>query len=127
MAIDLIIGSSICRIIAVYLPYAGYPWEYFQSSMDIVSNLLAEAVSKNFKMMVAGDFNLSIGIGSRGELFQSLCDEFRLIVTNGDGDAELENKWTFRSSAGELRRIDYILISNSLQSCDIQCGRSIDL
>ena len=76
MAIDLIIGSSMCRIIAVYLPHAGYPWEYFQSSMDIVSNLLAEAVSKNFKMMVAGDFNLSIGIGSRGELFQSLCDEF---------------------------------------------------
>ena len=77
--------------------------------------------------MIGGYFNLSYGVGRRGEVLQELCDEYRLTIINGDGDAHQEDRWTFRSSAGNLCRIDYILVSNNLTSYDVRCDRSIDL
>ena len=95
--------------------------------MDVISTLAAEVLSKNFPLVIAGDFNLSIGTGYRGESLQALCDEFKLKIANGDGDASDSNRWTYRSGAGDLRRIDFILISSALHMDNTNTNRCIDL
>ena len=92
MAVDLMFDNLMYRIVSVYLPHAGYVWNDFQSSFEIISNLLAEAVPKHFRIMIGGDFNLSYGVGRRGEVLQELCDEYWLTVLNGDGDAHQEDR-----------------------------------
>ena len=40
-----------------------------------------------------------------------LCQQFRLKIANGSGLASADANWTFRSTLGAIRRIDYILYS----------------
>ncbi len=45
MAIDLEYGCRILRVILVYLPYAGYPWNDFALEMEKINILGAEAMN----------------------------------------------------------------------------------
>ena len=58
MALDVKIGKKIIRIIAVYLPHAGYPWQDFQACMDDITALAMEAQDRGYYTTMAGDFNL---------------------------------------------------------------------
>ena len=59
--------------------------------------------------------NLQIDVGKRGEQFAGLCSGFGLLVTNDDDHHDpLEDTWTFCSSMGIKRRIDFIASSRSL-------------
>ena len=59
MAIDVTIGSKIMRIVAVYMPHAGYTYEEFSNCFEDLSNLLTEAADHGKYILVGGDFNLS--------------------------------------------------------------------
>ena len=51
-------------------------------------------------------------MGKRGEQFASLCSGFGPIITNNDDHHDLlVDTWTFCSSLGIKRRIDFIVIS----------------
>ena len=54
-------------------------------------------------------------MGKRGEQFASLCSGFGPIITNNDDHHDLlVDTWTFCSSLGIKRRIEFIVISISL-------------
>ena len=114
MAIDLKISHKMIRIIAVYLPHAGYDSNYFQSTLDDVERLIMEACDKRYAVVIGGDFNLSLDQGDRDRLLQDLCAEFSLDIANGTSLAENPNMWTFKTSWDNFNRLDYVLHSRSL-------------
>ena len=51
MAVDLRMDNRIFRIIAVYLPHAGYPWTDFENCMEALTALVMEASNqKKYKI-----------------------------------------------------------------------------
>ena len=79
-------------------------------------------------IIIGGDFNLCLDVGRRGTSMTDLCQQFRLTVANGSGLSSAAANWTFRSTLGVLRRIDYILYSpgisceNALATWDLDLG-----
>ena len=63
------------------------------------------------KVIIAGDFNLSLERGDRGKIMKEFCTQFCLDIANGHTPAEEANTWTFESSIHGLYRLDYILHS----------------
>ena len=127
MAIDLKISHKMIRIIAVYLPHAGYDSNYFQSTLDDVERLIMEACDKRYAVVIGGDFNLSLDQGVRDRLLQDLCAEFSLDIANGTPLAENPNMWTFKTSWGNFNRLDYVLHSRSLQSSEVSANLDLDM
>ena len=68
------------------------------------------------KCLVGGGFNLVAHYGWRGDNFEELLCETDLEITNDPTDEELDNSWTFRSSLGTKRVIDYCLVSNGMMT-----------
>ena len=97
------------RIIAVYLPHAGYESSYFQITFDDLERLVMEAYGKQFKIIVIIDFNPSLNDGVCDRVLQDLCSEFFLDLVNGNEFEDDPNAWTWRS-----RRLYYILYSKSV-------------
>ena len=63
----------------------GYIWVDFEDCINDISILVAEATRLNMSTIICGDFNLSLGIGRRGECMNDLCHQFRLKIANGIG------------------------------------------
>ena len=82
------------RIIAVYLPHAGYESSYFQDSFDESERLVMEAYGKQFKVIIGGDFNLSLNDVIRDRVLQDLCSEFFLDIINGRESEDDSNTQT---------------------------------
>ena len=116
MAIDVKIGRKCVRIIAVYVPHAGYTWAEFETCMDDITILVSEATRLDMQVIIGGDFNLSLDTGRPGVSMTDLCHQFRLTIANSSGLSSADDIWTFRSTLGVLRRIDYILYSPRLTS-----------
>ena len=57
--------------------------------------------------------NTQFGVGIRGLLLDVFAHEFGLSISNANAP-ETNFDWTFRSSMGVCRRLDYILVSMSL-------------
>ena len=127
MVIDVKIGRKRVRIISVYVPHAGYTWVDFEACMNDISILVSEPTRLNMSIIIGGDFNLSLGIGRRGEYMDELCQQFRLKIGNGTGLASADANWTFRSTLGATRRIDYILYSAGLTSESASATGELDL
>lgn len=127
IAIDLRIGGRLLRVIAVYAPHAGYPWAEFIDCIDKLASLVMNAQDKGMQIIVGGDFNLNLNIGDRGDVFQDFISQFNLVVANGAGEVSAEANWTFRSSLGILRRIDFILCSSRLVTSEAVASRVLDL
>ena len=53
-------------------------------------------------------------MGVRGEEFQNVVDGFGLVTTN-ESNTPWEDQWTFQSSMGHRRKLDYIMVSRSFQ------------
>ena len=52
MAMDLKIYHKVIRIIAVYLPHAGYESNYVQSKFNDVERLILEACDKRYAVVI---------------------------------------------------------------------------
>ena len=127
MAVDLKFGGKRIRLISVYVPYSGYPWEQFISVMDDLSSLCMQGQDHGMHLIIGGDFNLCLGVGARGQVFGDLCYSFSLIVANGAGLDSTASNWTKRGTDGALRRIDFILHSTGLDSLSASACNDIDL
>ena len=84
MTIDLQIYNEMICIIAVYLFHAKYELSYFQNLLDDLERLVMEAYGKQLKVLIGGDFNLSLNDGVRDRVLQDLCSEFSLYIANGN-------------------------------------------
>ena len=125
--IDLKIAQKIIRVIAVYLPHMGYDWNYFINIFTDIEGLVMEAMNKGYTLVLAGDFNLTLDQGQRGDVMKELCTTFSLEIANGRTMADSSDTWTWKSSYGQFRRIDYILHSKRLRSFNISANRELDL
>ena len=62
------------------------------------------------QMYFGGDFNAEVYRGWRGERLKELLCEASLEACSDLARLGLENAWTFRSSLGRKRTIDYCLV-----------------
>lgn len=60
MAVDIRFGKRCIRLIAVYMPHAGYPWANFELCMSDIEAIAIETLNQNYHIAIAGDFNLSL-------------------------------------------------------------------
>ena len=125
--IDDYLGTKL-RIISVYDPHCGYARQCTEQMYIEIGMLLREARTENRNVIVGGDFNTSLNFGSRAELLYSFVAEHGLQITNCNPDVPWGSSWTFRSSLGHLRQLDYILtdmampVTNSHATEELDCG-----
>ena len=111
MALDVKIGSNKIRIIAVYMPHAGYEWQAFLNVFDELQSLATQATDQGMHLLVAGDFNLSLGSTMRGDLMKDFVDQFALKIANGNVNESDDSVFTHIDTIDIRIRIDYILYS----------------
>ena len=71
------------------------------------------------RVIIGGDFNTQFGVGMRGTTLEQFAQEFGLCITNAT-NSETDTDWTFESSMGVRRRLDFVLASDLLlvlESC----------
>ncbi len=73
------------------------------------------------RIIIGGDFNTQCDVGNRGRVFQDFLQEHALRAGNVSDElnGDVNDNWTFCSSLGIKRRIDYILLDlqTYVQSC----------
>lgn len=79
------------------------------------------------RILIGGDFNLSLNTGDRGRVFQDLCREYQPTIANQNRGAAEAKQLTFRSSLGALRRIDYIVYGGGVDQLKVEANNDIDL
>ena len=112
--IDVSIGNVLCRIIAVYVPHAGYPTVDFDACFDDIRVAVLDARRQNINAIVAGDFNTEVDRGWRSCRLAELMQESGLQFGVDFETLNLDDKWTFRSCLGACRILDYIWVSERL-------------
>ena len=71
---------------------------------------------------------MQLQVGNRGAQITALANAFGLIITNDDEHhSPSAEKWTFCSSMGVKRRIDFIFSSSSLPLATSQASCVLDL
>lgn len=122
--LDIQFDTFVLRTVVVYMPHAGYSHEYLMSVYDQLQACVEEAVQHKYKIVVGGDFNTQLNVGARGSLLHEFAAMFDLFVANSDTSSA---NWTFSSSMGVRRRIDFILHSANLNLQDANASDDIDL
>jgi len=112
---------------AVYLPHAGYIAEALDQVYEQVHQTLTQAVRDGYATVVGGDFNSQWGFGVRGQEMAEMAAAFNLKVVNGEGHGRDEHSWTFKSSLGQVRRIDFIFTSSYLHASTWNISEYLDL
>ena len=113
MYADICIGLHIYRFIGVYLPHSGYSFQEFENAVMSMRGLLEDGMRLGYKCITGGDFNTQIGQGRRSNLLTDTFGETGMTISNLNEDFPLPEKWTFRSSLGILRQLDYIIANDS--------------
>ena len=69
---------------------------------------MEQARRLQFGLVVGGDFNTQLHVGFRGSLLNDLVDRLELQIANDDVNHDPhKDTWTFESSMGVRRRIDF--------------------
>lgn len=126
LALDFMAYGTKIRVVAVYVPHAGYSVEDFDETFDQLRYTLQIGRNLKRRLVVGGDFNCQLNVGTRGDALDNLISCFGLQISN-DSMNDCENQWTFRSSLGVKRRIDFIMASKSLKVQQSYATNDIDL
>ena len=78
LAIDLRRGGCVFRIVSVYCPHGGYEITDLEEMYHQLHVLFLEAQRRNFRIIIGGDFNIVVGVGDRGTLFNDFLHTFGL-------------------------------------------------
>ena len=127
LRVDLHFAQRKISFIAVYVPHAGFSLEFLEQTYDQLHQALTNANRTGHTIVIGGDFNSQWGIGLRGQKMAEMAAAFNLSLVNGNGNGRDEDSWTFRSSLGYLRRIDFIFASSSLHSLAHGTSNHLDL
>ena len=109
--VDLLLHGLKYRVIAIYVPHAGYHQTWFDECFDHLRTTVLEAQNQGMKCMIGGDFNLEQNRGWRGDRFEEVLSELALDVCNKSDLVSLEERWTFQSVLGSKRVLDYCVAS----------------
>ena len=118
LAVDVDIGPlQKLRIISVYAPHCGYDrgcLDNFYNDLQTAHNdYVGAAKACGRPIIIGSDFNSQLGIGIRGELLSSSAVWNGLLVANGMTCENGGDSWTFESTMGIRRRIDFMLLSQN--------------
>ena len=105
-------GRNYCAI-STYVPHCGYSREDFDETYNQLRCLVSKAHRLCKRIIIGGDFNTQFGVGIRGVALEQFSQEFGLCITNAR-NPEIDTDWTFESSMGIRRRLDFVLASNCL-------------
>ena len=111
MYVDVLIGPKMHRIIAVYMPPAGYTHEDLCAAYEQLNFVLQEAQNLGHASDFGGDFNSQLRVGKHREMLREL---FGMRNFQGANAACGPDDWTFRISAGVTRQIDCILLNKNM-------------
>ena len=127
IAVDIQFRSRKVRFVSVYVPHCGYTEEELHNAYDQMRTAADSAWHRGLGIVVGGDFNTQLGLGLRGILLNELADAYNMNITNGNTDNGTDDSWTFCSSMGAKRRLDYILASSNLQVMSASPTGELDL
>ena len=140
--LDMILNDKAYRFVNAHLPHNGgkYTDADYLASLEIIGKIIEEAERKDSSCIVGLDANAVLGprnhfdnatlIGPwavgirnhRGHLFASWLHVHNLCAVNTRYCKLPERLWTQQqASSGNLRQIDYILVSAKLLSCLRNC------
>ena len=119
--VDLRINGLTFRMVSVYMPHAGYPTEDLMQTYDSLHCVLEGARKRNIAYVVGGDFNTQLHVGPRGDLLMQTAHMFSMAIANAKQE---HDSWTFCSSMGVRRRLDFVLCSTGF---DVTHGGATDL
>ena len=125
--VDVSTGEKSYRIIAIYLPHAGYSKDLFNHYFDEMACVVADARTRNMKCLIGGDFNTELHRGWRGERLLEFAAEWGLICCNDPADMNPLDSWTFESNFGCRRTLDYILRDEDLLATDARVTDQLSL
>lgn len=91
-------GRSYCGS-ATYLPHCGYSAADLEQTYNQLRYVTSKAFRSNKRIIIGGDFNTQVNVGSRGIMFKEFAQEFSLCISNV-GVEESNADWTFESSMG---------------------------
>ena len=111
---DMIINSKKYRVIAVYMPHAGYEQHYFTECFDHLRQAILDGHGAGMRCMVGGDFNIERYRGWRGDRLEELLCEVGLDICNDSSMLPYEDAWTFKSCLSTKRILDYCMVSSGM-------------
>ena len=127
-SIDLKLQNASIRIFSIYAPHAGFPFADFEQLMHQVMDLASSAHRNGYVVIISGDFNTQLDNGPRGQLLRELSVICHLRITNEiHEDMDFDDHWTFESSMGVRRQIDFILCSARIPTITVEANRAIDM
>ena len=96
--------------------------------MHQVMDLASSAHRNGYVVIISGDFNTQLDVGPRGQLPRELSVICHLRITNEIHDGmDFDDHWTFESSMGVRRQIDFILCSARIPTIAVEATRAIDM
>ena len=126
LALDFMVNKIKVRAVAVYLPHMGYAVSEFHDTFDQLRCVIDQGQKCRQRLVIGGDFNTQLGVGMRGAALAELQHSLSLNVLN-DVNTPWEEQWTFRSSLGDTRKIDFLLASTSIEYVGVHATSEIDL
>lgn len=109
LAMQLQDDSRKLTIISAYMPHAGYKESVLEAAYDDLSHAVRWARSFCGVVLIGGDFNTTVAGGLRSAKLLDFAAGHGLTITNEQEDAPINEKYTFESSLGRWRQLDYIL------------------
>ena len=115
LALRLRIHHWKITVIVVYMPHAGYHAPVLDLTYDELTNATRWAYAYSRSVIVGGDFNTTlVSTSPRCQKLHEYANGFNLVISNEQDNHPIGNKWTFESSMGVRRQLDYILVGPSL-------------
>eukprot|EP00959_Pyramimonas_sp_CCMP1952_P338502 7088869-Pyramimonas_sp.AAC.1 len=116
------------RIVSVHAPHCGYSLQELDDFYSDLKDLVKEGQRTDIYIVIGGDFNTQLDVGSRSELLREFVAEFDLFAPSDFSEQSGANMWAFKSTLGVTRQLDYVLVSKSMAvsryeaSNDLDCG-----
>jgi len=107
----------------VYLPQADKPHEEFENIFEQLDANLQSKLAKHTRVIVGGDFNVSLGDGMRADVLQNAAMQHKLSISTCMFRKPFASRWTHRPSK---RCIDHILVDKRLKVKDASAVDLLD-
>ena len=127
--VDMMMEAGVTRFVATYTPHMGYSnHDLYRYYDQLITWVLDDARRQSRTIVVGGDFNTQLNVGLRGDCLADMARGFHLQITNDDTHHDPNKEtWTFCSSMGVRRRIDFILCSMSFSLQQSFAADDVDL
>ena len=126
MAVDVKVYGVNFRIISAYAPHCGYGRGALQTFYSDLHNQLHGVRSSGRHVVIGGDFNTQVHAGWRSDVMKDFAAEHGLEILSDRLDVPWSKRWTFESTLGHRRQLDYILADSALTAQRAEAVRELD-